>query len=434
MCGIIGLISKLDNGFSSVEETIFKELLIADQLRGEDSTGVFGVGNANKPDIIKGAMHSSDFVNTKAYSSFATALYNRYKLVIGHNRKATKGNVVSANAHPFSEGKITLVHNGTIRNQAKLNAEVEVDSHAICHALNDNDAVKALGLIDGAFALAWYDSEAKTLNLARNDERPLNLIEFENFWCISSEAALVFWIAGRNGLKAKEYKVLPTEKIITFSLDNRKEYVEVPFKEWTYVPPVTTIVPPKWSTITDPPKTKIAGLLEQRKAENSPAPGKHASAVIGTQLLIKWVDFAEGADKAMPGVRLIGHPVYRDEALTVDENIIVSFWKPSLNELEFDEYFGVGYFTGYVHSFGTSNGPTFYVRDVNPCPLSVSANMHPITDIEFATAVKDGCKYCNTKIFSFNDVPRMFIKPRKNGSYRLICASCFQPKGDNTVQ
>ena len=54
MCGIVGLISKNKSGFEHWSSSLFTQLLQMDSIRGKDSTGVFGVDQQNKIDLLKG--------------------------------------------------------------------------------------------------------------------------------------------------------------------------------------------------------------------------------------------------------------------------------------------------------------------------------------------------------------------------------------------
>ena len=42
MCGLVGMIAIQSQGFSYKDKEMFNQLLYADAVRGEDSTGVFG--------------------------------------------------------------------------------------------------------------------------------------------------------------------------------------------------------------------------------------------------------------------------------------------------------------------------------------------------------------------------------------------------------
>src|SRR5687767_11552959 len=132
MCGIVGLISK-SGSFPFYAEDLFTNMLRMDSIRGEDSTGIFGVTKDGNCDIVKGNADGYLFTRTGDYQEFINRMGKHYRIVVGHNRSATTGAVTAENAHPFREKHIVLVHNRTIHNKEKLNNEVEVDSHAICH-------------------------------------------------------------------------------------------------------------------------------------------------------------------------------------------------------------------------------------------------------------------------------------------------------------
>lgn len=88
--------------------------------------------------------------------------------------------------------------------------------------------------IDGAFALVWYNGATKTLNLTRNDDRPLHLIECSNCWIISSELGLGLWIAERSKFAVTDSFQLETKKVYTFNLDNFNSFTtrEVENYKW----------------------------------------------------------------------------------------------------------------------------------------------------------------------------------------------------------
>ena len=67
MCGIVGVITKLENGFTQPQLDAFEYLLYLDVVRGEDSTGVFAVSNLGNVDIVKGARHGADFIRSEEW-------------------------------------------------------------------------------------------------------------------------------------------------------------------------------------------------------------------------------------------------------------------------------------------------------------------------------------------------------------------------------
>jgi hypothetical protein len=210
MCGIVGMISTEPFRKGEMDKRKFMtQALIIDTLRGEDSTGVFWMPK-KEPKGEAGYVKSTDngfqFVNTKEYQKLNTDMHD-YWFMFGHNRASTVGNTSIPNAHPFQEGPITMIHNGTLRStwmltQSQKQLDVDVDSHALCHnlALHDVDDVESvLGVVDGAFALVWHDSRDQSLNICRNDERPIHIaqsFDSETLY-VASEAAQLQYLNER---------------------------------------------------------------------------------------------------------------------------------------------------------------------------------------------------------------------------------------------
>jgi hypothetical protein len=221
MCGLVGVFNKRRNGFLTKQQEVFSTLLFVDFLRGPDSTGVFLVSNNGDMSLIKEASHSIDFMRTKEYDGILQKAWSRGSCLIGHNRKATRGSVNDANAHPFVvDDNIVLVHNGTMFGDHKKIADVEVDSHAIAHAIHNGESVeKALSSFDAAFALIWYDVKNESVNLIRNKERPLFWMETEDAWYWSSEKCMLEFAASRHDLTLLgDINDLPENTLQTYTL------------------------------------------------------------------------------------------------------------------------------------------------------------------------------------------------------------------------
>ncbi len=131
--------------------------------------------------------------------------------IVGHNRKATRGTINDANAHPFwVDNKTVLVHNGTMFGDHKKHADTEVDSHAIAHVLSsEEDVEKALQSINAAYALIWYDVPTKQLNVIRNKDRPLSHSSDNRAWYIASEGAMLDFVLSRNSNTKVETRSFP---------------------------------------------------------------------------------------------------------------------------------------------------------------------------------------------------------------------------------
>ena len=216
MCGLVALISKRSNGMFQQDQTIFKELLYADAVRGWDATGVFGVNKHGNVDIKKSAVPAGAFLQSNSYTAFNNKVLTDYHFVVGHNRKATHGQKISENSHPFwSENEeIVLVHNGMVSNHDKLDKGHQVDSKALCEAISkSNDILKTLSEVEGAYAIIWYNVPEKALYFCRNEQRPLTLTETDGTLVLSSEAELATWIIKRNKGNISKQLHIPADKV-----------------------------------------------------------------------------------------------------------------------------------------------------------------------------------------------------------------------------
>ena len=222
MCGIVAIMSKqASTGFLYKDKTIFLQMLISDMFRGMDSTGTFAVNKHGNLKMVKDASPAPFFINKKESNTYFNDFISDYHIVVGHNRKATMGATVSENAHPFIEGNICLVHNGTLQNHYKL-ANRTVDSNAIAAHIEEHGYKSLLKNIEGAYALIWYNAAEKTLYFTRNAERPLHLVETSDRVFLASEAKMLDWILDRNDLGKYTIQNVPTDKVFKFSLETRK--------------------------------------------------------------------------------------------------------------------------------------------------------------------------------------------------------------------
>ena len=185
MCGIVGLVN-VDKTIQVSRKNWFYDALYVDQLRGEDSTGIYVQEKATfaKPEELpapvyyKRALAAADFLrleNTKQMLKNTDDCL----VALGHNRYATQGiSSEDDNAHPFHFGTITMVHNGTLDTRKGLDTNYTVDSCAIAKQLSvtkPSEYTKLLSQLEGAFVLVWINTDTNTVYLTRNTERPL--------WC-----------------------------------------------------------------------------------------------------------------------------------------------------------------------------------------------------------------------------------------------------------
>jgi len=159
MCGIVGVI-----GRASAAECLLEGLRRL-EYRGYDSAGIATL----KDGVISRRRAPGKIIN----------LADRIKaeplggtIGIGHTRWATHGVPNEGNAHPHSDDRVAVVHNGIIENFQELRADLEskghvfesgTDTEVVVHLISQylgngyapEDAVHAaLGRLAGAFSLA----------------------------------------------------------------------------------------------------------------------------------------------------------------------------------------------------------------------------------------------------------------------------------------
>lgn len=217
MCGIVAVFGNVNNDL----KTIFEELFIIDQVRGRDSCGIAAMHN-HGVSIVKDIYDPDWLLNTKKYEK----MKDRNDLLgfIGHNRFATKGEIKEENAHPFSYGSITGVHNGTIPWTENFpdHTKFSVDSENLIYAINKIGIDKAWQAVGyGAAAIVYYDSKNKSLNLMTNGKRPLFFAysKNEDAILVASEGWMIRAIANRNQFELKD-----GDKIPLFYPDNDTQY------------------------------------------------------------------------------------------------------------------------------------------------------------------------------------------------------------------
>lgn len=177
MCGLCGFTTRIHTQLSptkaKIRSNIAKALLVANESRGTDSTGVY-LQNGKRHVLSKNTCHASKFVREKdVIKLFAKDSH----LMLGHTRLATTGAVTKENAHPFTKGSITGVHNGIISNHVELATthkfDIKVDSEVIFELLNanNNDYVSTFSKISGSATIAWVDD---------HDPNSLYLVAYDN--------------------------------------------------------------------------------------------------------------------------------------------------------------------------------------------------------------------------------------------------------------
>jgi hypothetical protein len=136
---------------------VIEGLLIANQVRGTDSTGLAAIDYDGHYDIMKYAIEPWKFVNRDDTQSM---LRTPSPIMMGHTRMTSMGNdITDNNAHPFVEGNVIGAHNGVINNYVQLDHTVRVDTQAVLRELDKNPEGYdfAFSKVSGSCALTWWD-------------------------------------------------------------------------------------------------------------------------------------------------------------------------------------------------------------------------------------------------------------------------------------
>jgi predicted glutamine amidotransferase len=193
MCGIVAVIGDL----GKTQRSVLSQLIYADTFRGADSTGIASLSFQHNVRTYKKAVPGPDFLDFKRADQLMFGLG-----AIAHNRWATKGAINTTNAHPFTHGPFTGVHNGTLRRQSLLPdwKDFDVDSENIFHAFNKIGVEETIATLSGAYALMWFKEDEKTVNFIRNEERPLSysVSKDKKHVYVASEGKMLAWILDRN--------------------------------------------------------------------------------------------------------------------------------------------------------------------------------------------------------------------------------------------
>lgn len=256
MCGIVFTMNS--STYANDIDDWLKDAMLASQVRGTDSAGMFQV-NQGKVEWFKNGISPTEFLKAEEVKKLIRCSAWT-DATVGHVRAATMGGITTKNAHPFQADRedgsyIIMVHNGTLNGwkNKKDSENYTVDSEWMAHMLATEGA-DAFEYFNGAFAIVWFDSRhPKSLFMARNKERPLHYCVVNKGKSIigCSELGMLGWLGAKHGLvqDTAESQDIPfyleEGKIYQFSLEKIGEFTVVEYPKYdpstsTYTSPAST--------------------------------------------------------------------------------------------------------------------------------------------------------------------------------------------------
>lgn len=251
MCGLVGIVSLKDNGFSNDQAVMLERSMIFNQLRGEDSTGLVSVDKEDNWFFIKSVGGFRSLLRHQSWNEWRSTVLNRGRLVFGHGRAATRGDINSDNAHPFhikhANGEIIFMHNGTLTQwQPHLKGMYgyDVDSEFLGAQIAELGAEEALSKVNGAIACMWWDVKENKFNFYKNKERPLYfMINKEGELYLNSEKWVLEYLDFHFKMEVKEINQLDDMKLHSVEVngENAMKYDIKEIKK--YISPIATYIP-----------------------------------------------------------------------------------------------------------------------------------------------------------------------------------------------
>lgn len=243
MCGQSGAAGSL---FQPEKNTV-EHLMTMNILRGPHSTGMAVIPRIrnNHQNVMNVKELGTPFgdgdggTGIRGHKNYDKALRMPAGAILTHNRWATKGAISRKNAHPFWFPKLVGTHNGTLdysyRTKLLRAEQFETDSECLFNTINCWGIRKAIENTEGAYALVWYDLENDTLNMLRNEKRPLHYAFDKDrnvlFWSSDFYALAYGMEQGRINRGEEKIYLLPVDSHLSWKLPHLNQPFGDPSRE-----------------------------------------------------------------------------------------------------------------------------------------------------------------------------------------------------------
>ena len=233
MCGIVGVLGRHEAA------PILVEALKRLEYRGYDSAGIATVNNGalDRRRAVGKLVNLGDLLVHQPLAG---------KSGIGHTRWATHGEPNANNAHPHRAGPVAVVHNGIIENFRELRIELagyglnpvtDTDTetvamlaqHFMSTGLSATEAaIKTLGRLHGAFALAFLFDGEDDLMIAARKGSPLAIGYGDGEMYVGSDAIALSPMTDRiSYLEEGDYAILNRAGATVYDANGKRANREV---------------------------------------------------------------------------------------------------------------------------------------------------------------------------------------------------------------
>ncbi len=195
MCGLTGVILQTKRRRKAERDEIgriFTELLILNQARGKDATGIAMIRRDGTYSLFKRPGPAAKLVMEDKYAEVIGRLDNGTTCILGHTRLKTRGTEMnSANNHPIRAGNVIGTAAGTILNadelfrKFRLLRHAEVDSEFIFRLADRKESIEdftaCLRDVRGGMSAVFTRTSAPDTVMVIKGNKPLTLWYHNDF-------------------------------------------------------------------------------------------------------------------------------------------------------------------------------------------------------------------------------------------------------------
>lgn len=191
-----------------------------------DGSGIMWMEKEGASYYLKDSIPSPEFLNSKGFTELHKNMSTK-RFLAGHTRYSTVGKNSPENSHPFHEGKYLGMQNGTISNNhlslvPNKISPCEVDSQSVFWSMSKQGIEATFEAYEGAGVFLFFDVEAKTFNIVKNNKRTLHRAKLSGFnsYLFCTDAHALELVCARASLPIDKVEVVANDELTTYHSNN----------------------------------------------------------------------------------------------------------------------------------------------------------------------------------------------------------------------